>query len=89
MPAGKWTLTAVKWHHWGRSTATATGNSIVSRCAKACNTGPFVRSSMRLTVSKPGTFAGRRVYTCFRLTASDGRKASGCLHKTAGAWRFM
>src|SRR3984957_10552573 len=56
-------LTKLKWSAWGSTTASADGVYTVNNCDPYCAAGKFVSSKAIVTLSKPKTFKGLRVFT--------------------------
>jgi hypothetical protein len=57
---GRWVLDRLRWTHWGATATTATGRSVSSDAVS----GQSVRTWARVTLSRPGRFAGHTVYRC-------------------------
>lgn len=58
----------MRWRSWGRSVARGRGTYSASDCTPDCAQGQRTNSPARVTLSKPGRVAGRRVYRCVKLT---------------------
>jgi hypothetical protein len=56
-------LTKLKWSAWGSATASAKGVYTVNTCDPYCAAGKFVSSDAVVTLSKPKTFKGQRLFT--------------------------
>ncbi|MFD8410214.1 MULTISPECIES: hypothetical protein [unclassified Streptomyces] len=63
-------LVALRWHTWGRDTATATGTDMVNDCRPYCAAGRFRSYPVQVTLSHPQPWAdqpGTHRFTKLRL----------------------
>jgi hypothetical protein len=68
---GNFSLEGLKWHGWGRPSASATGVVHVNDCKPYCAAGHFHDYAVTATASRLTTCPGRRQYTrlAWRYTA--------------------
>lgn len=62
-------LDSLRWSHWGRPIATASGTEGVSNGIPSVATGKVTHHKARVALSNRGTFKHHRVYRCFTLSA--------------------
>jgi hypothetical protein len=74
-------LSKLKWATFGGATATAIGVDNANKCNPNCASGKFAKHPARVTLSKPITCKGQRLYTSARITVT-GAGASGL----SGRW---
>jgi hypothetical protein len=67
-------LTKLKWTAWGTSTAKASGTYTVNNCEPYCAAGKFISSKAAVTLSKPKTVKGRRLFTTLHVGYVSGPK---------------
>jgi hypothetical protein len=87
---GSWFIEDLHWSHWGSPTAVATGTSSASNGIPNIAEGKRIKKPAKVTLSKPGSFQGHRVYRCFALTISSHPAADQhrCLKDHNGYWSF-
>lgn len=77
---GSWALVKLRWTGWGSNVAHAKGISSASNGNPSQAQGKRILTPAQITLSSPGTFFGREVYRCFRLTVQPpATDLHGCL----------
>jgi hypothetical protein len=82
-------LTSLKWSHWGTSTATATGTSVVNDCKPYCAAGKFRSYRVTVRLDRPEYWTkhqDRRHYSRITLTYPQGHPAAFHRVMTTPLW---
>ncbi len=67
-----WIIGPMRWTSWGGTTARGTGTSDVETCEPNCASGGILKTTSQVTLSKLGSFHGRRVYRCISVSSHGG-----------------
>jgi hypothetical protein len=74
---GAFQLAKLHWSSWTSSKATATGVAKVNSCKPNCASGNFKSYSVKVTLKKPKTCSGARVWHKLYVTFLNGKHPSG------------
>ncbi len=70
---GNYGLVALRWHGWGKATATATGKVSANDCKPYCAAGHFHSYPVSVTVTKLGKCGSARTYARLTITYAGAR----------------
>lgn len=83
---GNYTVTGLHWVGWGSQFTRAAGVDHVNNCRPNCAQGHVSRVRVHVTLSRLGSFHGREMYRCYRISPpSDKFRLGGCLPSAESA----